>query len=279
MWLAVPTPYRSPCCGSSTDASRWVNTPITFPVEIASSIRRTELSRATASGMNEFGNSTVSLSGRIGSSSGIVSTRLAPGSSCKSGVSSCSFIHRPETERAACRAALGLPSSRNGSVRHIEEECSPATLLRLHAFPLFRRFPRLFAILAANRERQGPQTRFGDFLAALEAVAVGALFEPPERFVDLVERLRLHLNKGKFDVFLNVDFRALALVEDFAILAAVGADIANLALDLVHKLATALLEHLSQLVIPVFPSRPLRTLRRRHDPYRSFPLRAPYVQL
>ena len=55
MWLAVPTPYRSACCGSSTDASRWVKTPISLPAEIASSISRTELSRATASGMNEFG--------------------------------------------------------------------------------------------------------------------------------------------------------------------------------------------------------------------------------
>ena len=57
--------------GSSTAASRWVNTAISLPLAIASSIRRTELSRATASGMNEFGNSTVSRSGRIGSSAGI----------------------------------------------------------------------------------------------------------------------------------------------------------------------------------------------------------------
>jgi hypothetical protein len=52
-------------------ASRWVKTAISLPLAIASSIRRTELSRATASGMNEFGNSTVSRSGRIGSSDGI----------------------------------------------------------------------------------------------------------------------------------------------------------------------------------------------------------------
>ena len=56
-------------------ASRCVKTPISLPPEIASSIRRTELSRATASGMNEFGNSTVSRSGRIGSSSGTASGR------------------------------------------------------------------------------------------------------------------------------------------------------------------------------------------------------------
>ena len=48
---------------------------MSLPPAIASSIRRTELSRATASGMNEFGNSTVSRSGRTGSSAGTVSGR------------------------------------------------------------------------------------------------------------------------------------------------------------------------------------------------------------
>ena len=48
-----------------------MKTAISLPLAIASSISRTELSRATASGMNEFGNRTVSRSGRIGSSDGI----------------------------------------------------------------------------------------------------------------------------------------------------------------------------------------------------------------
>src|SRR5687767_13377988 len=39
--------------------------------DIASSISRTEASRATANGMNELGNRTVSRSGRIGNSPGI----------------------------------------------------------------------------------------------------------------------------------------------------------------------------------------------------------------
>src|SRR5688500_20279884 len=42
---------------------------------MASSIRRTELSRATANGMNEFGKSTVSRSGSTGSSDGIARGR------------------------------------------------------------------------------------------------------------------------------------------------------------------------------------------------------------
>ena len=62
------------CTGSSTVASRWVKTPISLPPAIASSMSCTELSRATASGMNECGYSTVSRSGRMGSSSGSVMT-------------------------------------------------------------------------------------------------------------------------------------------------------------------------------------------------------------
>ena len=75
MWVAVPTGYRSAWVGSSIAASRCVKTAISLPFAIASSIRRTELSRATASGMNEFGNRTVSRSGRIGSSDGMLSGR------------------------------------------------------------------------------------------------------------------------------------------------------------------------------------------------------------
>src|SRR5205085_1244686 len=48
---------------------------MSLPLVMASSIRRTELSRATASGMNEFGKRTVSRSGRIGSSDGMLSGR------------------------------------------------------------------------------------------------------------------------------------------------------------------------------------------------------------
>ena len=108
---------------------------------------------------------------------------------------------------------------------------------------------RLFAVLAADRERQRPQPLLGDFLAALEAVAVVALLEPRERVVDLVERLRLHLDERELDVFLDVGFGALDRVEHLVQLAAPGAlfaDVAHLALDLGLNLATALVEHLLQ---------------------------------
>src|SRR5262245_49916694 len=72
---------------------------MSLPLEIASSIRRTELSRATASGMNEFGNRTVSRSGRIGSSSGSAIGRSPVENSSRSRVSSRSliaeYLHEP----------------------------------------------------------------------------------------------------------------------------------------------------------------------------------------
>ena len=80
MWLAVPMANRSSWRGSSSEASRWVNTAIMRPAVTASSMSRTELSRATASGMKEFGNSTVSRSGSTGSSAGMWNDWSAGGS-------------------------------------------------------------------------------------------------------------------------------------------------------------------------------------------------------
>ncbi len=81
MCVAVPTTCRSSRPGSSTEASRWVKTAINFPLAIDSSMRRTELSRATASGMNELGKRTVSRNGRTGSSGGTTSGRSPLGAS------------------------------------------------------------------------------------------------------------------------------------------------------------------------------------------------------
>ena len=93
MCVAVPIVKRSSCPGSSMAASRWVKTAISLPAPIASSIRRTELSRATASGMKEFGNSTVSRSGRTGSSGGIEIARSSlPEVSSNVGASGSSLI-------------------------------------------------------------------------------------------------------------------------------------------------------------------------------------------
>ena len=98
MCVAVPTVYRSACPGSSTVASRCVQTAMSFPAPIASSIRRTELSRATASGMKELGNSTVSRSGRTGSSGGTTRAfSTSPTSSNWVVVSGVSLIGIPQT--------------------------------------------------------------------------------------------------------------------------------------------------------------------------------------
>src|SRR6186997_2138352 len=93
----------------------------------------------------------------------------------------------------------------------------------------------LLAVLAADRERKSAQTLFADFLAALEAVAVIALLEPDDRVVNLVEGLRLHLNKGELQIFLDVGLGALDGIKHFVELAApraLFADTAHLALNL-----------------------------------------------
>ena len=91
------------------------------------------------------------------------------------------------------RAGAGLycPGTRvscRALIRHVEEQRARAALAREHPLALLGGFTRLFTILAPNREWQRAQARVGDFLAALEAIAVGSLVQPPKRFVDLVER-------------------------------------------------------------------------------------------
>src|SRR4026208_1169303 len=54
-----------------------------------------------------------------------------------------------------------------------------------------------------------PQARVGDLVAALEAVAVSSFVQPPERFVDLVERLRFHLDQRESDGFVHVSRAAV----------------------------------------------------------------------
>ena len=74
-----------------------------------------------------------------------------------------------------------------------------------------------FTIPATYRERKRPQARFGNLFAALEAIAVAAVLETTQRRVDLVQRLRLHLDERELDVFLDVDLGAFALIQDLAL--------------------------------------------------------------
>src|SRR3954468_13537040 len=129
---------------------------------------------------------------------------------------------------------------------HIEEQRARAAARVQLTFALFDAFPGLFAILAPDRERQGSQTLFGDFLATIEAVAVAALLQPDQRVVDLVEGLGLHLDEGELQLFLDVGFGALDRIEHFVQLAAPRAffaHAAHLALDFSLQLATTIIEH------------------------------------
>src|SRR2546430_13593243 len=109
-------------------------------------------------------------------------------------------------------SCLTSPVGRNGlrhrrspldaGLLHVEEERRPAAALRQQPLPLLGVLLGLLAVLAADGEGEGPEALLGDFLAAVEAVAVVALLEPGERVVYLVQGLRLHLDQRKLDVLL-----------------------------------------------------------------------------
>ena len=121
------------------------------------------------------------------------------------------------------------------------------------ALALLGDLARLFAILAADRERQGPQAALGDLFAALEAVAEGVLLETAQRLLDLVERLGLHLDQRELDVVLDVRLGGLGRVEHAVrrVVRALAPDVPNLALHRAHDLAPALLEDVLQLRVTV----------------------------
>ena len=167
MCVAVPTGYRSSCIGSSTEASRCVKTPISLPEALASSTRRTEASRATASGMNELGNRTVSRSGSTGSSGGIWNDRSASDVTSLDGRSLVFVCHRNRATR--CGAAYPISSA-----LHVDEERSRAAALRHQAVALLLHLARLFTVLAADRERQRAQPALADLLTALETISVAS---------------------------------------------------------------------------------------------------------
>src|SRR6187431_186135 len=251
--------------------------------DIASSMRRTDASRATASGMNEFGKRTVSRSGRIGNSLGTASGR----SVVTSRSSRSSLIEHREARGYHKKKAqppehweLGRRASgrsRTASVGHVVEERRRATLLRGRPLTTLGCLARFLAVLAANRKGQRTQASLGDFVTALEAVAVGPLFKTTQSCVNLVERFRLHLDEREFDVLLDVHFRALALVQYIALLIALRSGVANLLVNRVQQLPTAILEHLPQLVIAACLCRHLLFRRRSHDPL--LPSRASHLRL
>src|SRR6187455_168953 len=224
---------------------------------MASSIRRTELSRATASGMNELGNRTVSRSGRIGTSPGTVNDRSAAPDWTRV-LSSLMTLSLPPADATAgcalrralrdrglvlldvcgrlrgdCAASAGWRSLRNrgedaeSSVQVDEKPCGPALCL---PFALLGQLPRFLTVLATDREGQRPEASFRNLLTALEAVPVSPLIEAGECLLNLVQRLGLHLDQGQFDVVLDIRFGSLSGIENALPLTrgSNGADVAHL---------------------------------------------------
>ena len=116
---------------------------------------------------------------------------------------------------------------------------------------MYGRFFRLCAFAAPHREGQGPQTRFVNLGAAVEAIAVRALFEPANGRGDPVEGLHLDLQERQPDITLDVALGCLAVVEAASILAAVVAHVAKLLLDVLRQLPEAFLEHPSEVAGPL----------------------------
>src|SRR3954468_2995968 len=139
------------------------------------------------------------------------------------------------------------------SALHVDEERRGAAALRHQALALLLDLAGLLAVLAADRERKRPQAPLGNFFTAFEAVPVGALFQTVERFLDLAQRLRLHLDQGELDFVLNIRFGAFRGVQDTldGAARALRSDIAHTLLDLAHHLAAALLENLPQLGVTI----------------------------
>src|SRR4029079_9166140 len=169
---------------------------------------------------------------------------------------------RPGRRPAAPRLArtYGAQITRFGSSLHVDKEGRRTAPLSHQAVALLLDLARLLAVLAAHRERQRAQALLADFLAALEAVAVGALFQAAQRLVDLVERLGLHLDERELDLVLDVQLGRFRGVEH-ALDGTAGAFRAHAAhppLHLAVDLAAAFLEDALQFVVPigvhVFPS-------------------------
>src|SRR3954471_3771916 len=158
-----------------------------------------------------------------------------------------------ETQRSA---APDLTRSSGQSIRfsalHVDEERGRAAALRHQAVALLLDLPRLFTVLAADRERQRPEALLADLFTTFEAVAVGALFEPVQCLFDLVEGFRLHLDERELNLVLDVQFGTLCGVQHALARVArtLGTDIAHAPLDLAHDLAAALLEDSLEFVIP-----------------------------
>ena len=230
--------------------------------------------------MKEFGKSTVSRSGRIGSSGGIESGRSAVVEAVLDrGCTSLAHARYLNREHAAGGKAGSCPASRREGLTQVvgvSSTCRRRATRRPRRCAITRsrcsrHLPRLLAVLAADRERQRAQALLRDLLTALEAVAVGPLLQTRERLVDLVERLGLHLDERELDLFLDVGFRALGRVEHALLLPSgtLDAHVADLLVYFAHDLPAPLFENAPELGMPVVHM--FLLVFRVHDDCDSFP--------
>src|SRR6185312_4132405 len=140
------------------------------------------------------------------------------------------------------------------SALHVDEERGRTPALLHLPLALLGHFAGFLTVLAPDREGKRTQSALADLFAALEAIAVGALLEPSQRFVDLAQRLGLHLDERELDLVLDVRLGALGGVEHTlnAAARALSADVTHPLLHLTHHLAAAILEDLLQLRVPVW---------------------------
>ena len=115
--------------------------------------------------------------------------------------------------------------------------------MRQRALAVVGHFTNVFTVSASHRERKRSQACFGDLASALGTVAVAPFVDSTQRGVNLVERLRLHLNQREFDVVLSIDLGALCCVEHITVRDTVAAHVTNLVLHVVHEFRASTFEN------------------------------------
>jgi hypothetical protein len=89
----------------------------------------------------------------------------------------------------------------------------------------------------------------GDLLAAVDAFAIGALFEPFERGLDTSRRLGLHLQHRQLEVVLVAGRRPI-VIDGAARLVVVGTNAAQTTGHLLRELAVPPFEHGAKIGVP-----------------------------
>ena len=109
-------------------------------------------------------------------------------------------------------------------------------------------FVNRFAVSAAHRKRKRVQTRFGNFVSALEAIAIRTFVNATKCRIYLLQRFRLQLDQRESDIVLNLDLAALGGVDHVPVANPLGSNVANPALHVLRKLRAATLENRPEVI-------------------------------